>query len=56
MVNLEKRQFLKMLGVLILGYFIQRTASSLIGERRSGEITGDGTARVKVEDGALVVE
>ena len=60
MVNEEKRRLLKAIGILIVGYFLHMLLSNVSPGSsavvRPIRVDGDGSARVKVEDGALVVE
>ena len=56
MVNLEKRQFLKALGLILLGYLVRSVLPASTGGSTTVKVKGDGTAKVRVENGALVVE
>ena len=55
-VNLEKRQFLKAIGLLVAGYVLHSALPHSMPVSAKLEVSGDRSARVRVENGALVVD
>ena len=56
MVNLEKRQFLKAIGFLLVGYVLCSALPHSASVVPDFKMSGDNSARVRVENGALVVD